>query len=120
MTKELLEFFGGLFVFLAAMVPVIRGIWRSLRRRRTIANLFYTCLQILNATLLVAGYIVFSLGWNEEYLMTLLLIFICSFAAAFWIDDSPITRGGIAVFVFCMGGAILLLSDLLRKLGTSN
>jgi predicted MFS family arabinose efflux permease len=115
MTKQWLEFFGGLFVFLGALVPVFRAAWRALRRRlepRRIVMLFLLFGALISFGPAVIG--LFS-GWNPAFIAVELLIYFIVQIAIFLVDDKPPTRLDIAVFVFGILTTSLMLIDQVQK-----
>jgi hypothetical protein len=110
MTKEWLEFLGGLFVFLAALVPVFRGIWRSLGRRlapRVLLLLFLLICSLVSMTLWLLGH---WLHWNPLYQVVLLTAYISGQVIAFICDDAPISRANIALLVLTTTTGTALLA----------
>jgi hypothetical protein len=101
-TKEWLEFLGGLFVFLAALVPVIRNLWRTLKQRigpKRILLLFANiCTFLVGFTSAIGFYMKFTPAVESMFLF----LYILGSAALFLITDKPLTRSDIAMFVFAM------------------
>src|ERR1022692_1169080 len=114
MSKEWLEFLGGLFVFLGALVPVIRGTWRALRKRMTPRGLLVITLLSGALVLIVVGLIGFSLDWHPFILVVLFSSAGLIQAIAFILPKDEMARfevGFLAISLFLCG---LIVSSQLQ------
>lgn len=116
MNKEWLEFFGGLFVFLAALVPVIRATWRSLRRKLTVETLAFILLSAANFCISLCGIIGLLQHWNPNIVIGLFVFYILGQTVGFSIYDFPITRKEIGVYVLGVVMAASIIGAQLARL----
>ena len=116
MSKEWLEFFGGLFVFLAALVPVFRAAWRALRKRLTPRGL--AVLSVLAATVTINLFVLVGLllNWAAMIEIGLLSLFIVGQTTVFLIDDAPINRTVVAFFLLPVALTTVILGGQLARL----
>jgi hypothetical protein len=99
MSKEWLEFFGGMFVFLGAMVPVVRGLWRLLRRKLSIGAVVYAGALVAHLVLFCFALVGFFLEWNPLMDVSFFFIYLLGQMALFLLAETPIIRLEIVALV---------------------
>lgn len=115
MTKERLEFWASLFALVAVLVPVFRGIWRSLRRRLTPRGLFLLFLTLSSLVAMILWMFGHWLHWNSNYQVWVLMWYILGQAIFFISDNSPISRVNIGLFVLSVATATAMLGAELQQ-----
>jgi hypothetical protein len=98
--KEWLEFFGGFFAFLAVLIPIIRGSWRTLRRKISPRELMLLFIAIPTLGTFFAALIGLPLGWGHAIETLLFLLCLLGLLGLFTLNPSPLTRFDIGGFGF--------------------
>lgn len=115
MSKEWLEFLGGLLVFLGALVPVFRGIWRALRRRLSPRSLFALSLLTISFCTLVYAMVEMYRGRNPGAVAVAFLFAAFIQIIVFWMDDTQVTRRDIALLALMVLAGSLEITIHLQK-----
>ena len=114
MSSATLNFLGGLFVFLAALIPILKGIWRLLRRKLRPRALILLPVALLNLALMVLWLIGHSQHWQPTFQIFLLFCYIMGSTLFFIADDRPVSRFDIGFWVLTISLASALLSNEIR------
>jgi|SRR5882724_3641525 len=115
MRKEWLEFLGGLFVFLGALVPVFRAGWRSLKRTLTPTGLILFFLTIAVFVVGVFVLVGLVLRWPSNVESGLLILYIFGSVVAFLADSSPLNRINVGLLVMSLVFAASILGAQLAR-----
>lgn len=98
--KEWLGFLGGLFAFLAVLIPIVRRFWRMLRRKISARELMLLIISVFTLGTFFPALIGVWLGWNHAVATLLLLCSFFGLLALFVLSSAPLTRSDIGGFVF--------------------
>lgn len=115
MSKEWLEFLGGLFVFLAALIPVFRGMWRALRRKLPPRAMLTLTIFAASTIIVVCSMIEMYRGENPGLVALGWASFLILQIVVFWIDDAPMKRRDIALLLLMSLAASAEITAYVQK-----
>src|SRR5438874_76339 len=115
MTEGQYTFAGGVLVFVAAMVPVIRSIWRIITRRRAQQLVFLVILACLPPVFLSIGLYGYLPDQNPVGLAFCYLLAMIFGAIFYGTNAAPIKRIDLALFVLATAATAVLASGALTR-----
>lgn len=102
MSKEWLEFLGGLLAFLAVVIPIVRNLWRTIRRKVNPREIGMICLAVTVSVAFSLGLIGLIQQWNHALTTFLFMFCILGEAGLFSFNRARISRSDIAGFVISL------------------